>query len=288
MPIRSTLIVVCLSVLSGQSLSVVSDLDTTSGFIGDVIVWSVTVENAGNQKIRYPDLDLDNDSISIREQSLIHENGRLAGVQFELMFWDTGRYQTPEYQVEVVNTSGDIEFSLQVPPLDIQIETILSSEEETALRPLQGPVPVRGILPLKSILSCILIMGLITGMVWTWKQRQPVQYSKVDYTTMETPLERARRRLNELNSSGFSKEFYTGLSHISREYIETKYFVRALEMTTNEIAENRDLFPLNDEQFETWIRILHSSDMVKYARETSNTDQIISDLTDVRSIISDV
>ena len=131
-------------------------------------------------------------------------------------------------------------------------------------------------------------MGLITGMAWTWKQRQPVQYSKVDYTTMETPVERASRRLNELNSSGFSKEFYTGLSHISREYIETKYFVRALEMTTNEIAENRDLFPLDDEKFETWIRILHSSDMVKYARETSNTDQIKSDLTDVRSIISDV
>ena len=66
MPLRSSLIVACLSVLSGQSLSVVSDLDTTSGFIGDVIAWSVTVENAGNQKIRYPDLDLDNDSISIR------------------------------------------------------------------------------------------------------------------------------------------------------------------------------------------------------------------------------
>ena len=77
-------------------------------------------------------------------------------------------------------------------------------------------------------------------------------------------------------------------AHLRANNIETKYFVRALEMTTNEIAENRDLFPLNDEQFETWIRILHSSDMVKYARETSNTDQIISDLTDVRSIISDV
>ena len=105
---------------------------------------------------------------------------------------------------------------------------------------------------------------------------------------METPEDRAIHRLNELNISGFSKEFYTGLSHISREYIETKYFVRTLEMTTIQITENRDLFPLGDEEFEIWTRVLQTSDMVKYARETSNTDQIKSDLTDVRSLISNV
>jgi len=282
------IIALSFSGLSGQSLSVISDLDTTSGFIGDVITWSVTVEKIGNRNIRYPELDLDNDSISVRDQSFIYENNRLTGTQIELMFWDTGSYQTPKYQIEVLNDSGHIEFSMQVLPLDVQIQTILTDEGKTELRPLQGPVPVRSVLPLKSILSWILLLSLVLGMVWTWKKRQPAEYSKVDYSIMETPEERAIHRLNELNISGFSKEFYTGLSHISREYIETKYFVRTLEMTTIQITENRDLFPLGDEKFEIWIRILQTSDMVKYARETSNTDQIKSDLTDVRSLINNV
>ena len=165
---------------------------------------------------------------------------------------------------------------------------MFTDEEKIELRPLQGPVPVRSVFPLKSILSWILLLSLVLGMAWTWKKRQPAEYRKVDYSIMETPEQRAIRRLNELNISGFSKEFYTGLSHISREYIETKYFVRTLEMTTIQITENRDLFPLSDEEFEIWIRVLQTSDMVKYARETSNTDQIKSDLTDVRSLISDV
>ena len=282
------IIALSFSALSGQSLSVISDLDTTSGFIGDVITWSVMVEKIGNRNIRYPELDLDNDSISVRDQSFIYENNRLTGTQIELMFWDTGSYQTPKYQIEVLNDSGHIEFSMQVLPLDVQIQTILTDEGKTELRPLQGPVPVRSVLPLKSILSWILLLSLVLGMVWTWKKRQPAEYRKVDYSIMETPEERAIRRLNELNISGFSKEFYTGLSHISREYIETKYFVRTLEMTTIQITENRDLFPLGDEEFEIWIRVLQTSDMVKYARETSNTDQIKSDLTDVRSLINNV
>ena len=282
------IIALSFSALSGQSLSVISDLDTTSGFIGDVITWSVMVEKIGNRNIRYPELDLDNDSISVRDQSFIYENNRLTGTQIELMFWDTGSYQTPKYQIEVLNDSGHIEFSMQVLPLDVQIQTILTDEGKTELRPLQGPVPVRSVLPLKSILSWILLLSLVLGMAWTWKKRQPAEYRKVDYSIMETPEERAIRRLNELNISGFSKEFYTGLSHISREYIETKYFVRTLEMTTIQITENRDLFPLGDEKFEIWIRILQTSDMVKYARETSNKDQIKSDLTDVRSLISNV
>ena len=285
---RKLFITVFYSSLLGQSLSVISYLDTTSGFIGDIITWSVTVENADDRKVRYPDLDLDDDSISVREKSLIHENTRITGAQFELMFWDTGYHKTPEYQIEVLNESGDIEFSLQVSPLDIYIQSIITSKEEITLRPLQGPVPVKGVLPWKNILFCILLLGLILGMVWTWKKRQFNQYRKVDYSIMETPEERANRRLNELNINSFSKEFYTGLSHISREYIETKYFVRALEMTTFEIMENRKLFSLDDKEFEIWLGVLQSSDLVKYARENFNANQIKSDLKNVMSLINNV
>jgi len=67
--------------------------------------------------------------------------------------------------------------------------------------------------------------------------------------------------------------------------METKYFVRALEMTTLEIIEHRNLFPIDDQKFEAWVSILQFSDMVKYAREIPNAVQINSDLKDVKSLI---
>ena len=99
------------------------------------------------------------------------------------------------------------------------------------------------------------------GLEYDWKKRYRLYY------------------MNRLSSIGFSskhktwcyrqgfyqynkketKDFYTELSHISREYIEAKYFIRTLEMTTNEIKESRLLFPienswLNDcfKEFSNW------------------------------------
>ena len=79
------------------------------------------------------------------------------------------------------------------------------------------------------------------GIILSLEKRIKKIYKKLDYDFIESPKERAIRRLEELNSSQFTKEFYTQLSHIFREYIERKYYIRTLEMTTEEI-KNLKLF----------------------------------------------
>ena len=76
------------SILFSQSLSIVSELDTTQGFIGDIFQWTVIVEGQDDQIIRFPELEVTNDTISIRDQILIHENGKLIGIEFEIVAWD--------------------------------------------------------------------------------------------------------------------------------------------------------------------------------------------------------
>ena len=285
---RSLTILYTFSFLLGQSLSVLSDLDTTSGFIGDVFNWRISIENSGKQKIDFPDIMIDNDSISIRGKTPIQYNGLQSGVVFELIFWDTGQYQTPEYQINILNQSGKKEYSINVPILEIQIKSMLLAGNENMLRPLIGPVAVKGVSNLKNILTWILLFGLFLAMIWTWKKRQLKNYVELDNINIETPEERALNRLNQLNPKGFSKEFYIGLSHISREYVETKYFVRALEMTTVEIKENRNLFPFCDQKFDIWIKILQCADLVKYAKETIDLNQIESDLKKIKSMIGKI
>ncbi|MEC7848640.1 MAG: hypothetical protein VX736_02910, partial [Candidatus Neomarinimicrobiota bacterium] len=89
----------------------------------------------------------------------------------------------------------------------------------------------------------------------------------------------------ELNINGFAKDYYAELSHISREYVEYSTFIRALEMTTEEIDENRNLFPINDKMFADWVKSLSIADLVKYAREIPDSTQMELDHQKIISFI---
>ena len=93
-------------------------------------------------------------------------------------------------------------------------------------------------------------------------------YPKNSYSIIKSPIEIANDRLSALNKKGFSKEFYSELSHITREYIEYSTYIRTLEMTTEEIIGNRDLFHCDDDSFSRWIGLLSKADLVKYAKHS--------------------
>jgi len=276
------------SFLFAQSLSVVSELDTTKGFIGDVFQWTVKIEGQKKKSIQFLELGAINDTISIRSQTLIHENGELVGIKFEIMVWDTGQFVTPEYAINILNKDGSVDYSLSANPINFSVESILAAVENPDFRPIKGPVGVKGIFPTKTVLLSVILLAMLGSMIWTWRQRQEVHYQKIDYTIMESPEDRAKRRLRNLDMNGLSKEFYADLSHISREYIETKYFVRALEMTTEEIQEFRSLFPLGDDLFFDWTQFLTDADMVKYAREIPTPEKMFADKEKISSLIQSV
>ena len=276
------------SILFSQSLSIVSELDTTQGFIGDIFQWTIKVEGQNDQAIRFPELEVTNDTISIRNQTLIHENGKLIGIEFEIVAWDTGGYITPDYALEILKMDGTRDYSISANPIHYSVGSILNLSENKEYRSLKGPVSVKGIFPLKTVLLSIALFAMLGSMIWTWKQRQDIQYQKLDYTINESPEDRAKRRLRDLDMNGLSKDYYADLSHISREFIETKYFIRTMEMTTEEINQFRFLIPLKDEIFSDWAQFLSEADMVKYAREIPSPEKMAIDKKLISSLISQV
>ena len=276
------------SILFSQSLSIVSELDTTQGFIGDIFQWTIKVEGQNDQAIRFPELKVTNDTISIRNQTLIHENGKLIGIEFEIVAWDTGDFITPDYALEILKIDGTRDYSISANSIHYSVGSILNLSENTEHRPLKGPVSVKGIFPLKTVLLSIALFAMLGSMIWTWKQRQDIQYQKLDYTINESPEDRAKRRLRDLDMNGLSKDYYADLSHISREFIETKYFIRTMEMTTEEINQFRFLIPLKDEIFSDWVQFLSEADMVKYAREIPSPEKMSTDKKLSSSLISQV
>jgi len=257
-----------------QSTIVSSELDTTQGYIGDVVNWTVLVDNAENRRIQFPELFLQDDTVSVRTQKLLYNKGIVTGITFELVFWDTGKFQTPAYQVDILNDSDTVISSIAPEPIELTILSLLASTGNSDFRPIKGPVPVRSLFPLRSTVLGILAIFLIACIYWTWSQRINVKYQRNEYLSSKSPREKAIRRLEELNINGFAKDYYAELSHISREYVEYSTFIRALEMTTKEINDNRNLFPINDKMFADWVKTLSFADLVKYARAIPDSTQM--------------
>ena len=188
------------------------------------------------KNVIFPDLILKGDSISIRsQQSMLTDKGEVGRI-IEIAFWDTGRFYTPQYQISILNDQGNVKYDLEAEKLSLEIVSIISPSMNQDVRPLKKPVPVRGLSPFKEILSIILIIIIIMAIFLVWKKRLKNIYKKPINTTGSHCI--ARYRLSNLNEKGFAKEFYTEFSHNSN--LDTTY-IRALEMTTQEIIQNKDL-----------------------------------------------
>ena len=265
------------SIANSQSINISSEIDTSIANIGDIITWKIIAKNSNQKNVIFPDLIVKGDSISIRSQRSIFTDKGEVGRIIEMTFWDTGRFYTPQYQISILNNQGDVKYDIEAEKLLLDIVSIITPSMNPVARPLKKPVPVKGILSFREILFIILIIIIVIAIFWVWKKRLKNIYQKPIHTYNKNPIDLARNRLSNLNEKGFAKEFYTELSHITREFVEYTTYIRALEMTTQEIIQNKELFLFDLETFNDWITLLSKADMVKYAKQPAEYSEMIVD-----------
>ena len=252
-----------------QSIYVTSEVDTSKASIGDIITWEIKGKGSQqNKKLEFPELNLKGDSISIYSQRLIFDDELAIGRIIEIAFWDTGRFYTHSYYVNVLDPQGNVDHDIEMEKVAIDIVSVLTSLSDVKVRPVKGPVAVKAVIPYREILLIVLCLVIVSAIIWVLRKRIKYIYPKNSYSIIKSPIEIANDRLSALNKKGFSKEFYSELSHITREYIEYSTYIRTLEMTTEEIIGNRDLFHFDDDSFFQWIDLLSKADLVKYAKQS--------------------
>ena len=252
-----------------QSIYVTSEVDTSKASIGDIITWEIKGKGSQqNKKLEFPELNLKGDSISIYSQRLIFDDELAIGRIIEIAFWDTGRFYTPSYYVNVLDHQGNVDHDIEMEKVAIDIVSVLTSLSDVKVRPVKGPVAVKAVIPYREILLIILCLVIVSAIIWVLRKRIKYIYPKNSYSIIKSPIEIANDRLSALNKKGFSKQFYSELSHITREYIEYSTYIRTLEMTTEEIIGNRELFHCDDDSFSQWTDLLSKADLVKYAKQS--------------------
>lgn len=253
---------------TSSSLTIQTDIDTTVARIGDVLNLNIISQNAGDRIVVFPDIQ-ETESMEIRNKTILAKRHKPYQVNFQIVFWDTGSFQIPPYPVEILKSDSTNDLTIETDPIDIKIISMLTGAEDTNLRPIKDPVALKKYINwYRWILAVILFLLLLTVLILWQKRIKKEPLKKIEVSEYQSAKDIAVARLNDLKKliSSNNKTFYSQLSFIVREFIENKFYIRALEMTTGEISKLESNYNLNKDDFITIINLLNRADLAKFAK----------------------
>ena len=262
------------------------ELDRDSVAIGDRVTLSVTVDKDVMQVVAFPEVDTQKAQgiIEVVDSSpvdTVEVNGRRIRLakHYTITSFNAGHYRVGGYPVLYVDKNIiDTLYSpdtliLQVATFEIDTATMTIHD----IRPVKH-VPVKfgewagwaglGILALAAMVALVWVIVRLTQKKPVFGREKPA----------EPPHEKAIRELDELLhqklwQNGQHKQYYTRLTDILREYLDGRYGVGAMEMTSDEIMAAIRPLELETKQVAMIDDLLHTADFVKFAKHAPDAEQ---------------
>jgi len=73
--------------------------------------------------------------------------------------------------------------------------------------------------------------------------------------------------------------FYSELTYIVKEFLENQFFIKTIEMTTDEIKHNKKMIGFDNNGLNKIIKVLERADLIKFAKLFPSENDINMDLT---------
>lgn len=262
-----------------QLIRVESILSSDSLLIGEQISYTLRIDAAGELEIRLPaiqdTLSSSLEVISALSSDTVATDGRILIEQSYLITgFEAGSQIVPSQEV-IYRRGSSVDTARSMPlVLHVYDPTVDTTQQIKAIKPpINTPVTFREMLPwLATGLGGLLLLGSAF-----WLIRRYLKRKKDPFAYNQKPLEPAHviafRALDKLKeekiwSKGQVKRYYTGLTEITRQYIERQYDIPAMESTTEEILQAFRRANPEDQLLDDILReLLELADLVKFARE---------------------
>ena len=276
------LIISFISYSLGQSVNITSSFDSSRIYIGDQIKYTITVDKPSGLKLTIPVLkDSLCKNIEIlsgpKIDSIAGQTGRVKIIQkYLITSFDSGRYQVKPVYAETRNEGGLKRFYSDYSSLEVMRVKIAPADTTAKIydiiKPYRAPLTVGEVLP------WVLLIIVAAALTW-WLIRYFKRLKKtVPGTEIFIPRDPAhiiafreldRLKSEELWQKGELKKYYTQLTEILRQYLEDRFRVYSLELTTGETlaALVKTGFKKNG-SYENLKTVLTVADLVKFAKYT--------------------
>jgi hypothetical protein len=269
----------CLISAHGQEVKVKSSFDTTSIYIGDQIGYTIEIDQPAKLKLEIPFFkDTLNKKIEIISGPVTDtsvNNGRIRVIQkYLITSFDSGRYQLPPVFAESKEGNNIKRYYSEYALLEVKRVPITPADTTAQIfdiiKPYRAPVTLGEILP------WALLGILLAALVWLsirYFRRYRNSKAGVEPVTIHDPAhiiafrELTILRDEQLWQKGEIKYYYTRLTEILRQYLENRFGVYSLEMTTSETLEAlvRTGFK-KEKSYKLLKEVLTGADLVKFAK----------------------
>jgi len=264
----------------GQDVKITSSFDSTKIFIGDQVKYTITIEKPVDISLSFPVFkDTICKNIDIisgpKTDSSSSQNGRIKIIQkYIVTSFDSGRYQVPPVFAEVKNSGGLKRYYSDYSLLEV-MRIKITPPDTTAkifdiIQPYKAPVTIGEILPWVLLL---ILAGALGWAIVRYLKTHKKSESGIESFIPEDPAhviafrELEKLKGEELWQKGEIKRYYTRLTEILRQYLENRYSVYSLELTTAETLEAliKTGFRKNG-TFNDLKSVLNGADLVKFAK----------------------
>ena len=247
-------------------------VDTTTTTVGGRLRLTVAVEHAPGASVQWPDsLDLAPFEVldAVVRPPTVAEGRATTTAELTLAAFELGELEIPSLTVGVASPGGVTE--LATDPFGIAVVSV-GLDEGRDIRDIRGPLSI----PRSWWVIALWVLGLVlaAGGGW-WLARRVRQRETDEGPVPEAPTrpahEVAHQELDWLESSellrrGRTKEYYIEVSDIIRRYLEARYAVRALEMTSREVLEQLEEAASGTDVHGRFASFFEECDLVKFAK----------------------
>lgn len=256
-----------------------------SVMIGDRYYLEVQVEKDVMQIVEFPEFPSgtvagDMEIVQEFAPDTLSVDGRrvVIGKKYLLTCFDAGVYRTEPFPAiyidkNIIDTLWSKD-SLQLTVTTFQIDTLTQTIYDIK-QPMRIPVRFGEFAGYLFMGLAILIL-LVAGYIWL-RRRLRKRPAGEEAAPDRPPHVIAIEKLERLNSqklwqSGKYKHYYTGITDILREYMESRYRIPAMEMTSSEILQNLKTVIDDRTVMDKLSSVMLTADLVKFAKYTPDTE----------------
>lgn len=262
-----------------QKVIVEAGLDSSEIYIGDQVEYTVKVRQPSDIYLEMPEFtDTLHSNLEILSQSPVDTTYEKTGEMiltkhYTITSFDTGYYQIPPYYLEYQTEQGKKRFYSEYVPLRVRRVDITPPDSTDVIFDIVGPEKVA--YSAGEILPWVLLAIVLATATWLIYKYLPRKKRKEVEEGPKIPAEpihiitfRALDKLEKkrLWQGGKVKEYYSELTETLRFYLEVRYEIRALEMTSEEILKALGKEDIDSDKLSLLRKILQNADLSKFAR----------------------
>lgn len=274
------IIAVCLTKGHGQDVTVTAAFDTSRIYLGDQIFFTVKVNQPPGLRL---EIQTFRDSLykkiqiltgPVRDTTKI-KNGALNIIdKYLVTSFDSGIYEVPPVYAEIKENNGIKRYYSEYSPLEVMRVKMTppdsSSKIFDIIKPYGAPVTLMELIPW--IFLAIAVAFIVFIIIRLLKRYRRTETKEIYVKNPDPAHVIAFRELEKLKNeklwqNGEVKTYYSRLAEILRIYLENRYSVYSMEMTTSETLEVllRSGFK-KDANYALLKSVLNGSDLVKFAK----------------------